>query len=43
MFIQNTTSSALTSSPLDHFHGFSLIVTLLPSDAYSGGSATDSP
>ena len=33
MCIQNSTSSAFTGSPFDHFHGFNVIFTLRPSDA----------
>ena len=39
MWIQNTTSCAVTVSPLDHFHGFMVIVTLVP--LYTGVSASD--
>jgi hypothetical protein len=37
MWIQNTTSWAVTVSPLDHFQPFILMVTWLP--LYCGGSA----
>ena len=39
MWIQNTTSWAVTVSPLDHFQPFMVIVTLLP--LYTGVSASD--
>ena len=40
-FIQNTRSRAVTVSPLDHFHGFSFIVTVLPPFENVGWLATE--
>src|SRR5579859_444099 len=39
MFIQNTTSCAVTCSPFDHWYFFSLIVTVRPPLLYTGGRA----
>ena len=39
MLIQNCTSRDVIGCPSDHFHGFSLIVTILPSLLYTGSSA----
>ena len=42
MFSQNTTSSALTVSPFDHFQPFMVITTVLPPLEYTGALAGDS-
>src|SRR5438270_248335 len=38
MFTQNITLSAQIVSPLDHFHGLMVMVTVRPSSLHSGGS-----
>jgi predicted acyltransferase len=37
-FTQNSTLSAHSVSPLDHFHGLTLTVTVSPSSLHTGGS-----